>query len=90
VGGSGGIRKDCYLPCLHRHVFARHFRRLLLQRRDYSDQRKVLSLVGFGLAGVAFGYLWGLQFPIIKNIWSSSYVLLTPATARCSWLRSIG
>ena len=50
---------------------------LLLQRRDYSDQCKVLSLVGFGLAGVAFGYLWGLQFPIIKNIWSSSYVLLT-------------
>jgi predicted acyltransferase len=26
---------------------------------------------------VAAGYLWSLQFPIIKSIWTSSYVLVT-------------
>ena len=25
---------------------------------------------------VAAGFLWGLQFPVIKKIWSSSYVLV--------------
>src|SRR3954463_1746830 len=25
---------------------------------------------------IALGVLWGLQFPIIKNIWTSSYVLM--------------
>jgi predicted acyltransferase len=28
-----------------------------------------------GVAAVAAGWLWGLVFPIIKNIWTSSYVL---------------
>jgi len=25
---------------------------------------------------VVFGFLWGLQFPVIKKIWTSSYVLV--------------
>src|SRR6516162_10997667 len=25
---------------------------------------------------IALGVLWGLQFPIVKNIWTSSYVLV--------------
>ena len=25
---------------------------------------------------VALGYLWGIQFPVIKKIWTSSYVLV--------------
>ena len=52
------------------------FAGLLLQRRDYTDRRKVLLLVGFGVAGVVLGWLWHLQFPVIKNLWSSSYVLV--------------
>jgi predicted acyltransferase len=28
------------------------------------------------LAGVLLGHWWGLQFPVIKKIWSSSYVLV--------------
>jgi predicted acyltransferase len=36
----------------------------------------VALLLGFGVAGVALGWLWGLQFPVIKKIWTSSYVLV--------------
>lgn len=37
--------------------------------------RKVLGLIGAGLVLVALGWAWSLRFPIIKHIWSSSYVL---------------
>lgn len=33
-------------------------------------------LVGAGAALVAFGHGWGLQFPVIKKIWTSSFVLV--------------
>jgi len=36
----------------------------------------VLGLAGSGIACVAFGLAWGLVFPIIKNLWTSSFVLL--------------
>lgn len=52
------------------------FAGLLLKRRDISDNLKVACLAGFGVAGVVLGSLWGLQFPVIKNIWTSSYVLV--------------
>ena len=29
-----------------------------------------------GIAGIIAGYLWSLQFPIIKKIWTSSFVLV--------------
>ena len=38
--------------------------------------RKALRLAGAGVAGVALGFLWGTQFPVIKKIWTSSYVLV--------------
>jgi len=52
------------------------FAGLLLRRRDIGDNLKVAYLAGFGVAGVVLGSLWGLQFPVIKNIWTSSYVLV--------------
>jgi predicted acyltransferase len=36
---------------------------------------KVLSLAGVGAGLVALGWVWGLQFPIIKHLWTSSYVI---------------
>ncbi|MGB9623584.1 MAG: acyltransferase family protein [Phycisphaerae bacterium] len=51
------------------------FAGLLLKRIDIQPQKKVLILLGSGVAGVALGYLWGMQFPIIKVLWTSSYVL---------------
>jgi len=49
---------------------------LLLQDRRVEPQQKSLWLVGAGMLMVVAGYLWGLQFPIIKQIWTSSFVLV--------------
>ncbi len=38
--------------------------------------RKALYLAGAGVAAIVLGHLWGLQFPVIKKLWTSSYVLV--------------
>jgi predicted acyltransferase len=52
------------------------FAGLLLRNQSLPDKQKVLWLISFGIAGVALGWLWGAQFPVIKKIWTSSYVLV--------------
>lgn len=52
------------------------FAGLLMQRKDLSDRHKVRTLALAGLGLVAAGWLWHLQFPVIKKIWTSSYVLV--------------
>jgi predicted acyltransferase len=49
---------------------------LLLVDERLQPQQKSLTLIGTGIPLVAAGYLWGLQFPIIKVIWTSSFVLV--------------
>lgn len=52
------------------------FAGLLLQTQSVPDQRKVIYLLAGGVGAVVAGFLWGLQFPVIKKIWTSSYVLV--------------
>jgi len=52
------------------------FAGLLLKNPKVSDQRKVNWLSLAGVVGVVLGFLWGLQFPVIKKLWTSSYVLV--------------
>jgi predicted acyltransferase len=52
--------------------------------------RNVKMLTIAGLAGIAAGLAWGLVFPINKNLWTSSYVLLTAGFAAvllAVWMR---
>ena len=49
---------------------------LLLIDERLQPQQISLILIGAGILLVAAGYLWGLQFPIIKVIWTSSFVLV--------------
>ncbi len=49
----------------------------LLQERSMESRHKPLWLIGAGILMVGAGYLWALQFPIIKQIWTSSFVLVT-------------
>lgn len=44
-------------------------------RSQPRTHRTSLTLVMWGLAGVVSGSLWGLLFPINKQLWTSSYVL---------------
>jgi predicted acyltransferase len=46
-----------------------------LLRSNQSKARKVLILLGAGVACVLVGWVWGQIFPIIKHIWTSSMVL---------------
>ena len=50
-------------------------------KSDRAGQRKLVGLVLFGIAGIASGRIWGMTFPINKNLWTSSYVLYTSGFA---------
>jgi len=52
------------------------FAGLLLNNQRLEPQQKSLWLIGAGIALVATGYLWGLQFPVIKALWTSPFVLV--------------
>jgi predicted acyltransferase len=57
------------------------FAGLLLQRAGCSESRKVVYLLAAGAAGVALGWLWNLQTPVIKQIWTPSYILVAAGYA---------
>ena len=51
------------------------FAGLFIKNPAVPANRKGLYFMGAGLVLLAAGYAWGMQFPIIKRIWTSSYVL---------------
>jgi predicted acyltransferase len=57
------------------------FAGLLLFRAKCEERRKVVYLLGAGVAGVALGWLWNLQTPVIKQIWTPSYILVAAGYA---------
>ena len=61
------------------------FAGLLLRNEQVSHAQKVKWLAIAGVSGLALGYLWGLQFPIIKKIWTSSYVWSPADGVACCW-----
>jgi predicted acyltransferase len=50
---------------------------LLLNDSRLTPTQKSIWLISSGVAMIFAGYLWGLQFPVIKLIWTSSFVLVT-------------
>lgn len=49
---------------------------ILLYHNGISGYKKIGILIGGGALTLALGYAWSLQFPIIKKLWTSSYVLV--------------
>jgi len=49
--------------------------RLLMS--SYTEKTKVLMLSGSGIACIAIGLIWSIVFPIIKLLWTSSFVLVS-------------
>jgi predicted acyltransferase len=52
------------------------FAGFLLQNPLIPGQKKVLCLISFGIAAIVLGWLWNIQFPVVKKIWTSSFVLV--------------
>ena len=52
------------------------FAGLLLKTGQYSDQKKVHWLFGGGVVSLVLGLIWAQQFPIVKALWTSTYVLV--------------
>jgi predicted acyltransferase len=52
------------------------FAGLLLKETRLEPTQKVAWFIGAGTILVAVGFLWGLQFPVVKKIWTSSFVLV--------------
>jgi len=50
---------------------------LLLKNNRIVPKRKVVWLSAAGAACLVLGLMWSLQFPIIKRIWTSSYILVS-------------
>jgi predicted acyltransferase len=50
---------------------------ILIKRNEFSGIKKTLYLAGLGLLSLLLAQLWNLDFPINKNLWSSSFVLQT-------------
>jgi predicted acyltransferase len=49
----------------------------LLKNTDVPGQDKAKRLTLIGFVAILLGLLWGIQFPVIKKIWTSSYVLVS-------------
>jgi predicted acyltransferase len=48
----------------------------VLKSTSLSDRRKVPYLLAGGAASALAGWLWDVQFPVIKKLWTSSFVLV--------------
>ena len=52
-----------------------------LRKKDLDAATKVAWIFSAGIIAVILGLLWGLQFPINKSLWTSSYVLFSGGLA---------
>lgn len=50
---------------------------IFIKRNEFSGIKKTLYLAGLGLLSLLLAQLWNIDFPINKNLWSSSFVLQT-------------
>ena len=53
------------------------FAGLVLQDATKNEREKVRRLLAAGMVALLAGLAWSIQFPIIKLLWTSSYVLVT-------------
>ncbi len=48
----------------------------MLRSDTLNPNHKILLMVGAGVVFLLLGWLWNLNFPVNKNLWSSSFVLV--------------
>lgn len=52
------------------------FAGLLLRDGQRGGERKAALLAGAGVLALVLGYAWSFQFPLVKKLWTSSFVLV--------------
>ena len=52
------------------------FAGLLLKSKTLNDGQKFVLLLTGGLSSLTAGFAWAQFFPVIKLLWTSSYVLI--------------
>lgn len=52
------------------------FAGLLLLREELAPGGKTVFLITAGFLLMGLGYLWGFSFPVVKKLWTSSFVLV--------------
>jgi predicted acyltransferase len=52
------------------------FTGLFLRKQSTATAKTAATLIIAGAASAAVGWLWGMEFPVIKKLWTSSYVLV--------------
>ncbi len=60
---------------------------LWLKDPSVPPPQKISRLLLFGVISLALGLVWSLQFPIIKRIWSSSFILV--AGGLSAWMLAL-
>ncbi|TLX71957.1 DUF1624 domain-containing protein [Labilibacter sediminis] len=63
------------LPAISTSILGMLMGQLLISKKKYKT--KIIHLFCIGITLSVAGYLWNLTFPINKNIWTSSFVLVT-------------
>lgn len=81
LGKHGWNSEGLYstFPAIATGILGMFAGRLILDKKD--SEKSVIWLLTLGILFVIGGACWGLQFPIIKKIWTSSYVLYTAGWA---------
>ncbi|MBE0368646.1 transmembrane glucosamine N-acetyltransferase NagX [Pseudoalteromonas aurantia] len=51
--------------------------RLIAQAHTVGQWHSVIRLLGFGLVALLLGWGWNIYFPVNKELWTSSFVLVT-------------
>ncbi|MFM7606386.1 MAG: acyltransferase family protein [Prosthecobacter sp.] len=49
---------------------------LLFKNASVEPRKKIAWLVGAGIGCIALGLLWSVSFPLIKRIWTSSFIIV--------------
>ena len=64
------------LPSIATTIFGMFIGKIILLK-DQTHQHKLKLFIYIGLFALISGYIWSLNFPLNKALWSSSYVLAT-------------
>jgi len=54
-------------------------------QKDLSPEKKTQGFMGAGIGLVLIGWIWGLKFPILRDVWTSSYILYTSGFTLLAW-----